>query len=88
MYISVSNQSIGQILEISLTVSVSLKIFNSVFIYIEIWCAEPNSRPLEIEDFKSLGDIKMGRYSSLAKGYSIYSRDITNRYCYSPKNIC
>ena len=41
-------------LEISLTFFVFLKTFNSVCIYIEVWCTEQNSKPLEIEDIIKL----------------------------------
>ena len=45
-----SNKSFGQSLYISPQKFILLKIFISEFSYIEVWCTDQNSKPLEIED--------------------------------------
>ena len=49
MYLFIPNKSFGQLLDISLTNSL-LKTFNSEFSYIEVWFADQNSKPPDIED--------------------------------------
>ena len=50
LYTFVPNKSFGQLLDISPKHFIFLKIFNSEFSYIEVWFADQNSKPLEIED--------------------------------------
>ena len=50
LYTFVSNESFGQLLDISPTNFVFLKTFNSGFSYIEIWFTDSKSKLLEIED--------------------------------------
>ena len=49
-YRFVPNKSFGQLLDISPKYFTFLKTFDSGFSYIEIWLADQNSKPLEIED--------------------------------------
>ena len=44
------HKSIGQVLDISPKNFIFSKIFNSGFLYIEVWFTDQNSKPLEIED--------------------------------------
>ena len=44
------NKSFGQLLDISPTNFIFLKIFNSEVSYIEVWFTDQNSKPQEIED--------------------------------------
>ena len=46
----IPNKSLGQLLDISQKIYIFLKMFNSEFLYIEIWFTDQNSKPLEIED--------------------------------------
>ena len=46
----VPNKSFGSLLEISPTSHSFLKTFNSEFEEIEVWFADQNSQPLEIQD--------------------------------------
>ena len=46
----IPNKSSGQLLDISQKIYIFLKMFNSEFLYIEIWFTDQNSKPLEIED--------------------------------------
>ena len=46
----IPNKIFGQLLHISPKNSIFLKIFKSLFSYIEVWFADQNSKPLEIED--------------------------------------
>ena len=46
----VPNKSFAQLLDISLKDFIFLKPFDSEFLYIEVWFADRNSKPLEIED--------------------------------------
>ena len=46
----VSNKLFGQLLDTSPKNFIFSKTFNSEFSYIELWCADENSKPLEIED--------------------------------------
>ena len=48
-YTFVPNKSFGQLLYISTKDFISLKTFISEFSYIEVWCTDQNSKPLEIE---------------------------------------
>ena len=48
--IFIPNKSFAQLLEISTTNFIFLKIFNSEFLLIEVWFANQNSHPLELED--------------------------------------
>ena len=50
LYTFVPNKSFGQLLEISPENLRFLKIFDSEFSHIEVWFADQNSNPLEIED--------------------------------------
>ena len=50
LYTFVSNKSFGQLLGISPKNFIVLKTFDSEFSYIEVWFADQNSNPLEIED--------------------------------------
>ena len=50
LYKFVSNQSFGNLLEISPTDHIFLKTFNSKYNEIEVWFTDQNSEPLEIED--------------------------------------
>ena len=49
-YTFVSNESFGQLLDISPNNFIFLKTFNSEFSYIEVWFTDQNSKPLETED--------------------------------------
>ena len=44
------SKSFGHLLDISPKNFISLKTFNSKFLYIEIWLNDQNSKPLERED--------------------------------------
>ena len=46
LYTFVSNKSYGQLLDISPKSFIFLKIFNSEFLYIEVWSTDQNSKPL------------------------------------------
>ena len=46
----VTNKSFGQLLDISPKKFIILKTFYSELSYIELWCPDQNSKPLEIED--------------------------------------
>ena len=50
LYTFVSNKPFGQLLDISPKDFTFLKTFNSEFSYIDVWFADQNSKPLEIED--------------------------------------
>ena len=50
LYTFVSNKSFGQLLNISPENFVLLETFDSEFSYIEVWFADQNPNPLEIED--------------------------------------
>ena len=50
LYTFVPNKSFGQLPYISAKYFISLKAFNSEFLYIEVWFTDQNSKPLEIED--------------------------------------
>ena len=50
LYTFVPNKSFDQLLDISPRYFIFLKTFNSEFSYIEVWFADQNSNPLEIED--------------------------------------
>ena len=50
MYTCVLNKSFDQLLEISPTNFIFLKIFNSEFPYIKVWFTNQNSKPVEIKD--------------------------------------
>ena len=50
LYTFAPNKSIGSLLEISPTNHIFLKTFNSGYNEIEVWFANQNSKPLEIED--------------------------------------
>ena len=49
LYTFVSNKSYGQLLDISPKSFIFLKIFNSEFLYIEVWSTDQNSKPLEMK---------------------------------------
>ena len=50
LYKFVSNRSIGLFLDISPKNFILLKTFNSEFLYIQVWSADQNFNPLEVED--------------------------------------
>ena len=50
LYTFVPNKLFGQLLNISPTIFIFLRTFNSEFFYIEKWFTDQNSKPLEIED--------------------------------------
>ena len=50
LYTFIANKSFGQLLDISPKNFIFLKTFDSEFSYIEVWCTDQNSKPLEIED--------------------------------------
>ena len=50
LYAFLSNESCGQLLDILPKNSIFLKAFGSKFSYIEVWFADQNSKPMEIED--------------------------------------
>ena len=50
LYTFVSNKSFGQLLDISPQNFIFSKTFNSEFSYTEVWFADQNSKPLEVED--------------------------------------
>ena len=50
LYTFVSNESFGQLLNISPKKFTSLTTFDSEFSYIGVWFTDQNSKPLEIED--------------------------------------
>ena len=50
MYTFVPNKPFGSLLEISLTIHIFLKTFNSEFLDIDVWFSDQNSQPLEKED--------------------------------------
>ena len=50
MYTFVPNKSFGQLLDILFEHFMFLKIFNSEFLYMEVWFTYQNSNTLEIED--------------------------------------
>ena len=50
LYIFIPNKSFGELLVASSKNFMYLKTFNSEFSYIEVWCPDQNSKPLEIED--------------------------------------
>ena len=50
LYTFIPNKSFGQLLDFSSKNFIVLKTFNSEFSYIEVWCTDQNSKPLEIED--------------------------------------
>ena len=49
MYTFVPNKSFGQLLDVSPENFIFFKTFHSEFFYIEVWLAEENSNPLEIQ---------------------------------------
>ena len=50
LYTFVPNKLFVQLLDISLKDFIFLKPFDSEFLYIEVWFADRNSKPLEIEE--------------------------------------
>ena len=50
LYTLIPNKCSGQLLDITPKSFLLLKAFNSEFSYIELWFANQNSKPLEIED--------------------------------------
>ena len=54
LYTSAPNKSFGQLLDISSKNFISLKTFNSEFLYIGVWFTNQKSKPLEIEDKTSI----------------------------------
>ena len=50
LYAFVSNKSFGQLLYISPKNFIFLKTFDFEFLCVEVWFADQNSKPLEIED--------------------------------------
>ena len=50
LYKFVPNKSFGQLLDIFSKNLTFLKPFDWEFSYIEVWCTDQNSKPLEIED--------------------------------------
>ena len=50
IYTFVPNKSFGQLLDISPKNFISLKTFDSKFLYLEVWFTDQNSNPLEIEN--------------------------------------
>ena len=50
LYTFVPNKPFGQLLDISPRKNIFLKIFNSEFLYIDVWFTDQNSNLLEIED--------------------------------------
>ena len=50
LYTFVPNKTFGSLLEISPTINVFLKTFNSEFQEIKIWSTDQTSKPLEVED--------------------------------------
>ena len=54
LYTFVPNKSFGQILDISPKNFIFLKTFDSVFLYIEVWFTDQSSKPLKIEDKRTL----------------------------------
>ena len=48
LYTFVSNKLFGQLLDISRKNFILLKIFNSEFLYIEVWFTDLKSKPLQI----------------------------------------
>ena len=50
LYTFVSNESCGQLLDISTKKIIFLKTFDSEFLYVEVWFTDQNSKPLEIEN--------------------------------------
>ena len=54
LYISAPDKSFGQLLDISSKNFISLKTFNSEFLYIGVWFTNQKSKPLEIEDKTSI----------------------------------
>ena len=53
LYRFVPNNSLVQLLDISPKNLIFLKTSNSEFQYIEVWCTDQNSKPLEIEEDKT-----------------------------------
>ena len=54
LYIFVPNRLFGQFLNISRKSFMFLKTFDSEFSHIDVWFADQNSEPLEIEDKKNI----------------------------------
>ena len=54
LYTFVRNKPFGNLLEITLTNAIPLKIFYSEFQTIEVWFTDQNSQPLEIDDKTNL----------------------------------
>ena len=50
LYTFVPNKSFGQLLDISPTIFIFSKTFNSEFSYIKVWFTDQNFKALEIED--------------------------------------
>ena len=50
LYTFVPNKSFGQLLDVSPQNVIFLKTFDSEFSYIEVWCTNQKSNPIEIED--------------------------------------
>ena len=61
LYTFVTNESFGQLLEISTKNFIPLKTFNSEFSYIEVWFTGQNFKPLEIEDKINITFVLIGR---------------------------
>ena len=49
-YTFILNKSFGRLLDISPENFIILKMFNSEFLYIEVWFTDQHSNPLKIED--------------------------------------
>ena len=54
LYTFVPNKSFGQLLDISPENFIFLKVFDSEFLYIEVWFADQNFNHLEIENTISI----------------------------------
>ena len=50
LYTFIPNKLFGSLLEISLTIHIFLKTFNSEFQEIKVWFTEQTSKPLEVKD--------------------------------------
>ena len=50
LYTFVPNKPFGSLLEISPTIHIFLKTFNSEFQEIKVWFTDQNSKPLKVED--------------------------------------
>ena len=59
MHKFVPNISFGQLLDTSSENFIFLKIFDSEFLYIEVWLTDQNSNPLEIEGKINIALVKV-----------------------------